>query len=72
MVRRCLIVVLCLLTAGEILVSLGCSNYLSVENRRRRADVVRTDWKHAGYDLDWALGLATPNIGYEDSFPPGP
>jgi len=72
MVRRCLIILLCLLTAGEIFASLGCSNYMSVENRRRRADVVRTDWKHAGYDLDWVLGLATPNMGYEDSFAPGP
>jgi hypothetical protein len=61
-----------LLTAGGISVSLGCSNYLSAENQRRRADVVKTDWKHAGDDLDWSLGFATPNIGYEDSFPPGP
>jgi len=72
MVGRCLIVLLCLLTAGGISVSLGCSSYLSAENQHRRAEVVGTDWKHAGQDWDWAWGLAAPNIGYEDSFPPGP
>jgi hypothetical protein len=72
MVGRCLTVLLCLLTVGGICVSLGCSNYLSVEKERRRAYVVRTDWNHAGDDLDWSLGLSNPNIGFEDSFPPNP
>ncbi len=72
MVGRSLTVFLCLLTVGAISVSLGCSYYLSADKRARRAYVVKTDWNHAGDDLDWALGLAVPNMAYADSFPPNP
>jgi hypothetical protein len=72
MASRWLTVVLCLLTVGGISAALGCSEYLSAERNRRRAYVVKTDWEHAGTDLDWMLGLDVPSSLYEDSFSPYP